>query len=149
MTKNKLECSSKGDKRFSALYAKVTFYGVYDTIENHYQLAKRFGDGKPKTWKDAKGKKPTHLCINNRWNIDIKYSRGFYDLLWVKYFEENPDLAQYVSNFDEFSDMFKSKDAFVCQADSIEKYVKYGKKYIMKEHKELVDLLRAYKKFTK
>ena len=28
-----LECSTHGDKRFSALYAKVSVYGVYDTIE--------------------------------------------------------------------------------------------------------------------
>ena len=36
-----LECSSKGDKRFSALYAKVKVFGVYDSIENHYQNCKR------------------------------------------------------------------------------------------------------------
>ena len=30
-----LECSSKGDKRFSALYAKIVFNGKYKNIENH------------------------------------------------------------------------------------------------------------------
>jgi len=39
--KRVLECSSRGDKRFSALYAKVLAFGVRDTIENHYQKSKR------------------------------------------------------------------------------------------------------------
>lgn len=39
-----LECSSKGDKRFSALYCKVSVNGKIDTIENHYQLNKVFID---------------------------------------------------------------------------------------------------------
>ena len=39
-----LECSSKGDKRFSALYAKVSVNNVLDTIENHYQKSKVFID---------------------------------------------------------------------------------------------------------
>ena len=37
-----LECSSKGDKRYSSMYAKVTVFDNYDTIENHYQLSKVF-----------------------------------------------------------------------------------------------------------
>ena len=37
----KLECSSKGDKRFSAFYAFVEFDGKYDSIEHHYQNCKR------------------------------------------------------------------------------------------------------------
>ena len=35
-----LECSSKGDKRFSSFYAKVSFYGKIDSIENIYQSVK-------------------------------------------------------------------------------------------------------------
>lgn len=42
-----LECSSKGDKRFSAFYAKIKVFGIYDSIENHYQNCKRDSNGRP------------------------------------------------------------------------------------------------------
>lgn len=35
-----LECSTAGDKRFSAFYAKVSVNGKFDSIENHYQWTK-------------------------------------------------------------------------------------------------------------
>lgn len=54
-----LRCDSQGDKRFSALYAQVVVEGKLDTIENHYQLAKRFeGKPAPTTWRAAKGRRP-------------------------------------------------------------------------------------------
>ncbi|WCK57551.1 hypothetical protein PP175_26155 (plasmid) [Aneurinibacillus sp. Ricciae_BoGa-3] len=37
-----LECSSKGDKRFTAFYAKVNLYGKEDSIENHYVRPGKF-----------------------------------------------------------------------------------------------------------
>ena len=43
----KLECSSKGDKRFSAFYAFVEFNGKYDSIEHHYQNCKRNSKHQP------------------------------------------------------------------------------------------------------
>ena len=36
-----LECSSAGDKRFSAFYALVDVFGVTNSIERHYQSVKR------------------------------------------------------------------------------------------------------------
>jgi len=39
-----MECSSKGDKRFSAFYARVKFYGN-KTIEDLYQGSKLFPGG--------------------------------------------------------------------------------------------------------
>lgn len=59
--KKVLECSTKGDTRFSALCAKIEVNGVFDFIEDHYQLSKRLmgDDGKlivPKTREEVKGK---------------------------------------------------------------------------------------------
>lgn len=42
-----LECSSRGDKRFSAFYAKVEVFSKLDSIENHYQSCKRTVDNRP------------------------------------------------------------------------------------------------------
>lgn len=119
-----LECSSKGDRRFSAFYAKVEVNGKTDTIENHYQLAKRFDDGfVPKNWRDSKGRKPSHFEICNK-KIKLENSVKFYDRLWEKYLDDNPHLVAVLSEYDDYSDMFKSKNARVCQADSIRRYMR-------------------------
>lgn len=110
-----LECSSKGDKRFSAFYAQVTVNGVLDSIENHYQLSKRFGEFKPSSWRDAKGRRPTHFVVGDK-SFDMKYFSMWYTTLWLKYLRENPDLLAYINQFDRFTDMFKGK-ALNCQAD--------------------------------
>jgi len=131
-----LECSSNGDIRFSAFGAKVEVFGKLDTIENHYQLSKRFisNTGEvmvPKTWKDAKGKKVDYFIVGNK-EYEPKYLSAFYNLLWVKYLDNNLELVEYAKGFDDFSDMFKGK-AVNCQADIIKKYIKEGRKSIMKD----------------
>jgi hypothetical protein len=137
-----LECSSKGDKRYSALYAKVKVFGKLDSIENHYQLCKRFGDIKPQTWKDAKGKQPTHIHINGK-DYDVKFLSMFYKLLWLKYLNQNPELVEYAKQFDDFHDIFKGRNTVNCQADVIRQYIKDGKESVIKGCKELIELLRG------
>jgi hypothetical protein len=138
-----LECSSKGDTRFSAFYARVKIYGIEDSIENHYQLAKRFGDVVPKTWKDAKGKTPTHMHLNGH-DMDVKYLSPFYKLMWVKYLDEHPELVRYANGFDDFNDIFKSKNSVNCQADVIRQYIKEGRGSIMEECEEFILLLKSW-----
>lgn len=118
-----LECSSRGDKRFSAFYAMTRIGNAYLSIENHYQLAKRFNDGIiPTTWKDAKGKAPTHfICMDKR--CPVEYLGMYYKMLWYKYLSENPQLVLYVGQFTKFTDMFKGKSTN-CQAEVIAAYVK-------------------------
>lgn len=136
-----LECSSKGDTRFSAFYAKIKIFGKYDSIENHYQLSKRFGEEIPKTWRDAKGKIPTHLHINGK-DIDIEYTVAWYDLLWVAYFKENPYLITVINKYDKFNDTFKGKKSIVCQADSIKKFKDIGREGILEGYKEFIEMIR-------
>lgn len=106
------ECSSKGDKRFSAFYAKVD--GV--SIEEHYQRAKVFEDedGNPITFKhatrlvvmkEAKGKKP----------INIKEVSKLYKELWRTYLNNNPQLIRGLKQQSGLSDMFGQK-GHNCQA---------------------------------
>lgn len=137
-----LECSSKGDKRFSSFYAKVDVYGKFDSIENHYQLCKRFGDEVPKSWRDAKEKMPTHIHVNGK-DLDVKLLSQFFDLLWCKYLDANPGLVKLAKEYDDFTDMFRGK-SINCQADSIRKYVKEGRAEAIKGCKELIDILKAY-----
>jgi hypothetical protein len=134
-----LECSSHGDIRFSAFGAKVNLYGVYDTIENHYQTSKRFGNYKPRTWGQAKGKQPTHFSINDT-DFDLKHLASFYKLLWLEYLDCHPELVEYAMQYDDFSDKFKGKSS-ICQADVIRQYIKEGRESILSDCKEFLELI--------
>lgn len=119
-TKKILECSSKGDKRFSAMYATVEYADVNDTIENHYQSSKRFlvnGEYIQLSPQEAKGKKVDACCV-----FDELYTpellTAFYKWLWLKYLTDNKELLEYAKTFDDYNDMFKGK-AINCQADVI------------------------------
>lgn len=140
-----LECSTVGDKRFSAFYAKVSVNGKFDAIENHYQTAKRFIDENgevisPTYWKEAKGKAPVFAEIAGI-QLPISYLSQFYKLLWVKYFDQNPELLYVASTYDDFSDRFKGKSKN-CQADVIRDIVKKGRAHVVKECEPLIKLLR-------
>lgn len=109
-----LECSSKNpqqDKRFSAFYARLHCYGN-KSIEEIYQAAKVFSDNSTNlSIKQAKGK----LAIN------MEEVSTLYHALWVRYFEENPELLKYIlENYQGFSDIFGQKNRN-CQAKIREK----------------------------
>jgi hypothetical protein len=97
-----LECSSKGDKRFSAFFARVGD----KTIEQHYQLAKEFDREVP--LKERKGKKPRN----------IEYCRYFYSALWDVYIRENPHLLPILKRATGLSDIF-GQEGHVCQATEL------------------------------
>ena len=115
-----LECSSKGDKRFSAFYARVSIKGVEKSIECWYQYAKRDEYGKV----PGKGKKVAYM-INpfNGHKLPATCLSDFYTCLWIRYFTTHPELLEYAKGFDEFNDMFRGK-CVNCQADIIRECVK-------------------------
>ena len=137
---NILECSSKGDKRFSAFYAYVTLYGRNTNIERHYQSCKKFND--PSITK-VKGLQPDYIIINGK-ELDKKYLTPYYKLLWVKYLDEHPELVEYASQFDDFHDIFKGKNTINCQADVVRQYIKQGRQSIMNE-----DMVKEFNKELK
>ncbi len=100
-----LECSSKGDKRFSAFYATVNG----KSIEEQYQSAKVFEDGSMKLfWMKAKGKK----AINQE-EVSALYSK-----LWDQYIEEHPDLLEVLISAKGLSDVF-GQPGHCCQATEL------------------------------
>lgn len=101
-----LECSSKGDKRFSAFYAHVDGF----TIEELFQGAKVFEDGSTNlSVRKAKGKK----AINQE-EVSQLYSN-----LWDKYIlEENPHLLHVLKQASGLSDIFGQK-GHCCQATEL------------------------------
>jgi hypothetical protein len=108
-----LECSSKGDKRFSAFYAKLKDHINNDnrlqSIEEIYQAYKIFEDGTTGlSWKEAKGKKP----------VNVEDCRKLYSALWNKYFHDNPELLEVIKQYNGFSDIF-GQPGHACQAEEI------------------------------
>jgi len=94
-----LECSTRGDRRFSAFCARLKKYSNRN-IEEIYQAAKLFKDGSTGlTWRKAKG-----LCPTN-----IEAVKKLYSKLWDEYIEENPELLQVLKAASGLSDMFGQK----------------------------------------
>lgn len=149
-----LECSSKGDKRFSAFYAKVNILGTFQSIEQHYQYAKIFyiedqhGDIKLESFTDIKkikqlqrqGNAPVRFRVG-KYDYPIEYLTMYYKLLWLTYLDKHPELVRYASQFDEFTDMFRGKNTVNCQADVIKQYIKKGRDSILDECAPFVEIL--------
>jgi hypothetical protein len=101
-----LECSSAGDSRFSAFYARL-WSG--NTIEEIYQAAKIFEDGSTGLhWKDAKGKTPINI-------VEVRY---LYSWLWNTYIRENPELVEVLLGATGLSDKF-GQPGHACQATEL------------------------------
>jgi len=103
-----LECSSRGDKRFSAFFARIRSRDN-KSIEEIYQAAKIFPDGSTGlTWREAKGKKAT-----NQEEVCQLYSQ-----LWNEYMEENPTLLRIILNVSGVQDIF-GQEGHCCQATEL------------------------------
>jgi hypothetical protein len=114
-----LECSSKGDKRFSAFHARLRSMeaarkfigcGMYPwSIEEIYQASKVFADGSTGlSWQAAKG----------RASVNIKAMRRLYSRLWDQYIKENPELLSVLKAASGLSDMF-GQTGHACQAEEL------------------------------
>jgi len=84
------ECSSKGDKRFSAIYARLKKYNNR-SIEEIYQMDFKGYRKVFKHWKFAKGKPPLG-------NISKEELFKKYVGLWEDYFKENTELLEVIRN---------------------------------------------------
>lgn len=103
-----LECSSKGDKRLSAFFARIKGRGN-QSIENIYQATKVFEGGiTGLNWKSAKGKLPVNI-------IEV---RKLYSTLWDEYITENPTLLDVVKQASGLSDVFGTQGS-ACQASEL------------------------------
>lgn len=128
MQRQILECSSRGDRRFSALFARIEVFGRRATIEEHYQMAKCF-PWKPLTWREAKGCRPTHLEIGGK-VFPVSYLTAWYALLWLLYLDAHPELVEYARKFDDFSDSF-ARPGCNSQAEMVRLYVKQGREALL------------------
>ena len=100
-----LECSSKGDKRFSAFYARIDGR----SIEELYQAKKVFADGSTGlTWREAKGRVP----------VNLEECRVYYSVLWDTYIKQHPELIEVLRKASGLSDIF-GQENHCCQATEL------------------------------
>jgi len=108
-SENNYEVSSAGDKRFSALYAKLK---DGRTIEEAYQLDIKGYRSQGNDWKLGKGKPPiNNITKEDQWNQ--------YKNLWKQYLNENPDLEKDLrekANGKVLTDKFASTDVSQARA---------------------------------
>ena len=95
-----LECSTRGDRRFSALVARPTRFGGARSIEELYQGYKTFAD------------RQRTLCVN------IVEARALYAHLWDCYIAENQHLLLVLRQATGLSDMF-GQTGHACQAEEL------------------------------
>lgn len=148
-----LECSSKGDIRYSAFGAEVEVFGKRRaTIEEHYQLSKRFMTKDrevftPNSIYDIKGKNSKTKNMDFCWievngvTFPVEWRMEFYKMMWLMYLDDNPDLVEYASRFDDYNDIFKGRSE-ICQADCIRQYIKEGRQSMENDVAEFRRLIK-------
>lgn len=103
-----IECSSQGDSRLSAFYARIRSRGNR-SIEDLYQGAKVFEDGRTKLgWREAKGKRA----------VNMAEVTSLYSSLWDEFIAENPGLLKVLTAASGLSDKFGQPD-HCCQATEL------------------------------
>jgi hypothetical protein len=103
-----LECSSRGDRRFSAFAARIKGWGN-KSIEAIYQAAKVFADGSiGLTWRETKGKRA----------VNADEVRALYSVLWDEYIAENPHLLSVLTSASGLQDLF-GQAGHACQATEL------------------------------
>jgi len=105
-----LECSSRGDTRLSAFYARPSCLGGA-SIEEAYQAYKVFEDGSTGLdWRAAKAKRVAGVGVTNQAECAALYS-----WLWDEWIRENPWLLDVIRSASGLSDMF-GMEGHCCQA---------------------------------
>ena len=99
-----LECSGRGDRRFSAFYARPrSINGL--SIEEFYQMSKVFEDGsRASHWREAKGRRA----------VNAEECARIYERLWREWVEQE-DLTGVLVQATGLSDIF-GQPGHVCQA---------------------------------
>lgn len=130
-----LQCHSRGDQRYSPFFCNVRAFGKLDSIENHYQCAKRFEScPAPQSWRTAKNYKYKGFrqikWQIGKYQLPVKSNEDgtgfaiddwgiqYYIALWHRHLSQNPDKVEFARQFDEFEDPFKRNFPF-SQADVI------------------------------
>lgn len=130
---NTYEVSTKGDKRFSALVAKLK---DGRTIEEAYQLDVKGYRTESNDWRYGKGKPPKNKSLD----MELEYQK-----LWDQWAYENPKLIQELKELSKgkkLTDQF-AKPGTVSQASALTNILK------KEQQQQEVDIIQPSEVFTK
>jgi hypothetical protein len=158
-SKRILQCHSRGNQSYSPFFCSVKAFGKVDSIENHYQCAKRFEScPAPKSWRAARKYKHEGFtqigwqigsyrlpvksnALGTSFAID-DWGIQYYIALWHRHLSEHPDKVGFAQQFDDFEDPFKGNFPF-CQADVIRVVARTGVNGLLPYFSPLKQLLKA------
>lgn len=121
----RLECSMKGYRECSPLYAQVTLFGKTHSIEEWYQKAKGVKGSLVDPDRNPymmRGITPEYYEVNGR-KFGLNFGQRWYNYLWYLYLESNPKIVEYLSDFSEYTDIYRYHYLHVSQAESIYNYM--------------------------
>lgn len=116
-----LECSARGDIRFSASHIKLKINGAEKTIENWFNDSKRNKDGNPVNRGDQYEYIVDPFTGDKLFEIDD--IQDMYKGLWIAYLSRCPELVEYASKFVAFKDSKYSSTLPIKSSDIISAYV--------------------------
>lgn len=94
-----LDCTAKGDVRFHPDVAKVSMYGVNDTIGNHFRNAKRDKEGNITDDREM----VAYLDVNGV-RVPNELAEQYYVCLWYQCLLATPFFQTQLVKYDEFYD---------------------------------------------
>ncbi len=115
-----LECSTRGDRRFSPFCALVGSSSIEEAYHAHKILRSPrpvlFGE-RTRTglsWREAKN------LAREGWTLENPQEcAALYSSLWDSYMRANPDLLPVIVNASGLSDMFGQPSSLVCQVTEL------------------------------
>lgn len=130
---SQIDCSLKGYKQLSPLFARVKLYGKDLTIKEHLDLCQQSMIVNNTTY--------SYLSFANK-ELDPKFLFQIHCALWVKYFDVNPSIEKFIR--DNGIRTFISEDeAFYNNEhlDIITKFIRIGRYAVVRDFKELKEVL--------
>ena len=120
-----LECSSRGDIRFTPVNAKITLCGKERSIGELYESSKRSVDGR----QVGIGEPFAYvICPFTGDKFPAKEAPWLYHGLWINYLSNNPELVKFAGQFDKFSNFFGGSGIENMYESIIAAYVKGDRK---------------------
>lgn len=117
-----LECSARGDIRFSSSHIKLKINGIEKTIENWFNDSKKNSNDNPVNRGDPYDYVLDPFTGNKLYETDE--IQDMYKGLWVSYLSRNPELVEYASKFASFKDSKYSPTLPIKSSDIVSTYVK-------------------------
>lgn len=116
-----LECSARGDRRFSSSHVKLKIHGEERTIEEWFISSKRNKYDKPV----SRGEPYEYVIdpFTGKKLYEKDEINDMYKGLWAAYLYRNPKLVEYASKYTGFNDSNYSSSLPIKSSDIISAYV--------------------------